>query len=47
MNSNFYDALNEIFWSEDLLKNFIKSMGSDYPYYFDEIDKCIYYKENI
>jgi hypothetical protein len=40
MKSNFYDPLNEIFWSEDILRKVTKEIGKGY--YFDETDKCVW-----
>ena len=49
--SGIYDILNEIYWSEDLLRrvaplvdeSITKREGRTGRYYFDEIDQCVYY----
>jgi hypothetical protein len=37
--SNFYDGLNQIFWTEDIIREATKIIGNGY--YFDESDKCV------
>lgn len=44
MKSNFYDVINMIYWSEDLIRWAVKEIGKD-CYKFDETDKCVYYYE--
>lgn len=42
MKSNWYDGLNQIFWSEDFLREATTMIGNSYI--FDETDKCVYYE---
>ena len=45
MKSNFWDWVNQIFWTEDLVRQSVKEIGKS-CYYFDETDKCVYYEYN-
>ena len=40
MKSDWYDWLNQIFWSEDFLREATEIIGNGYI--FDETDKCVY-----
>jgi hypothetical protein len=40
--ANTYDVLNQIFWSEDILRTFTLEIGCGYV--FDESDKCVYWE---
>ena len=46
MKSDFYDIINQIFWSKDIVRECVILINKK-CYHFNENDGCVYYVEEI